>query len=197
LLTAKKKTYLWSILTSQILFIFLLPVFLHLFQYLHSIVIVVVWAVLTAFVSFIVFYIRKEKMVICHTLFYLMTIVYGMCLLVLLFFRPSNQTYDKYNLIPFETILYYLKGDVSPFIAFYNLSANVGLFIPFGFLLFIMKLKKWKKILYPISSVVLVELSQFLMHRGSLDVDDLILNLFGIYLGYIISPLILKVITFR
>jgi glycopeptide antibiotics resistance protein len=42
--------------------------------------------------------------------------------------------------------------------------------------------------------ITMIEVLQFLTKRGSLDVDDLILNVFGVYAGYGLSRSIKKVL---
>jgi glycopeptide antibiotics resistance protein len=124
--------------------------------------------------------------------------LYSCSLLILLFFRPSNQEYQAYNLVPFKTISSYLSGEVSFLIAFYNLAANVLLFIPFGIFAMIIARKSpannIKRFGLPIIMITLIEVLQFLTKRGSLDVDDLILNVFGVYAGYGLSRSIKKVL---
>ncbi|WP_176699601.1 hypothetical protein [Neobacillus massiliamazoniensis] len=63
--------------------------------------------------------------------------LYTIAILVLLFFRPNDQSYQSWNLIPFSTISFYFSGKVNWLISFYNLSANIGLFIPYGIFLMI------------------------------------------------------------
>ncbi len=85
-------------------------------------------------------------------------------------------------------------------VSFYNLSANVGLFIPFGLYLLSREGKEpsaKRKFLYPLLSISVIEICQFVFRRGSLDIDDLILNMIGVYLGYILHPLFKKVVVFR
>jgi len=77
----------------------------------------------------------------------------------------------------------FLLGDRSFLIAFYNLTANVLLFVQF--------------VIYaifgaPIIIIIFIEVAQFLTKRGSMVVDDLILNALGVYLGYALAPLIKK-----
>ena len=46
----------------------------------------------------------------------------------------------------------------------------------------------------PLLFIALIELTQFITHRGSLDIDDLILNILGICLGYLLFPLFKRVV---
>ncbi|MFJ8071451.1 VanZ family protein [Peribacillus sp. NPDC096447] len=176
-----------------------LPFFLQLLLYLNYLVIMVVWFCILLFVSFAVLFFRGETIRIPHLLWQAVLFGYSLSLLVLLFFRPEGQVYS-YNLIPISTILSYLSNEMNWLVSFYNLSANVGLFIPFGLYLLSREGKEpsaKRKFLYPLLSISVIEICQFVFRRGSLDIDDLILNMIGVYLGYILHPLFKKVVVFR
>jgi VanZ like family len=183
-----KKSIRLSFLYSQIIFFILLPVWIELTDYLHPIVIGVIWFSISFLVLFGVCWVNKEKIRL-----------YSIGLLILLFFRPKGQSYGAMNLIPFETIYFYLSGSVDYLIAFYNLSANIILFIPFG--LYYRYIKKTTSIkqLFPITmcTISTIEWLQFITKRGSLDIDDLILNVFGVCLGYFIYPFFQKVVVIK
>lgn len=121
-----------SLLISQIIFFALWPIWIQLTQYLHPLVIGVMWFCITLLVLFMVYGVRQTQICIPKQLLHLLIGLYSIGLLILLFFRPNNQNYENVNLIPFETIYFYLSGSVDFLIAFYNLSANIGLFIPYG-----------------------------------------------------------------
>ena len=68
-----------------------------------------------------------------------------------------------------------------------NLGGNVGMFIPLGLFLpwvFTNLRKAWKTLLTAAGIIILVEVLQLFTLLGSCDVDDLILNLVGVWLGY-------------
>ncbi|MFE5431075.1 VanZ family protein [Peribacillus simplex] len=193
------KSVTLSLLLSQALFLCGLPFFLQLRLYLNPLVIIVVWFCILLFVSFAVLFFRGETVRIPRLLWQAVLFGYSLSLLVLLFFRPEGQVYS-YNLIPFSTILLYLSNEMNGLVSFYNLSANVGLFIPFGLYLLSREGEEpsaKRKLLYPLLSISSIEICQFVFRRGSLDVDDLILNMSGVYLGYVLYPLFTKVAVFR
>ncbi|RRN71876.1 VanZ family protein [Peribacillus simplex] len=194
-----RKSAMLSLLLSQALFLCGLPLFLQLLLYLNPLVIMVVWFCILLFVSFAVLYFRGETVMIPRLLWQAALICYSLSLLVLLFFRPEGQVYS-YNLIPFSTILSYLSNEMNGLVSFYNLSANVGLFIPFGLYLLSRDRKEpsaIRKFLYPFITISGIEICQFVFRRGSLDVDDLILNMMGVYLGYVLYPLFTSVVVLR
>ncbi|HWL23773.1 MAG TPA: VanZ family protein [Ureibacillus sp.] len=184
-----------SFLYSQIVFFVLLPVWMELTKYLHPIVLVVVWGLIVFLCLFGVSWIRKEEIGVSRQVLHGIILAYTVGLLILLYFRPSGANYGSINFIPFETIVYYLTGSVSFLIAFYNLGANIGLFIPFGlYYRYVAKAPSMVRLfLITVISISLIEFVQFLTKRGSLDIDDLILNVLGVAIGYVIFPLFRKV----
>ena len=185
-----------SLFISQILFFTLFPLWLELTKYLHGIVIVIVWLSFTGTVLFLSCFIFGVKIALRKLYFDIMITFYSIGLFVLLYFRPANQTYGTVNLIPLETIFFYLSGQVNPLIAFYNLSANIGLFVPLGiYYCYVNKNRSFVGLLFiSICSIFLIESLQFLTKRGSFDIDDVILNVFGLCLGFWVFPFVRRVI---
>ena len=131
-------------------------------------------------------------------------VVYAVILLWLLFDRTpdwgdsqiySEQMRSNINLVPFLTIGNYWKVvtrmEFTPL--FYhsviNLGGNIFLFIPIGY--FLPRLWPYLRnffsfLLICTTAIVLVELLQLVTLLGSLDIDDLILNLFGMVTGYLL-----------
>ena len=96
------------------------------------------------------------------------------------------------NLIPFKTIAGYSKaifdGSMNLDIPVINLLGNLLMCFPWGIYLPLLceKMKHWKK--YLVVTIVFllgIELVQFFTRRGSFDIDDLILNLAGAMLGFL------------
>ena len=194
-----KKSIKLNLFFSQILFLALLPIWMKLTQYLHPLVIGVVWFCWTSFIFLVGLWVTKNKMAIPKALLDLIAFSYSIGLLILLFFRPENQYYGSINLIPFKTVMFYLEGRVDLLIAFYNLGANIGLFIPFGvyFCYITDKPTVGKLLMISFFSISLIESLQFITKRGSLDIDDLILNLFGVWLGYWFYPVLKRVLVVK
>lgn len=137
-------------------------------------------------------------------------VVYAGFLLWLLFDRESQWSGDlvyqqllreNMNLTPFHTIGAYWKcllaGASHPSFrhAVINLGGNIFLFIPIGYffpLLWLSLRNFFSFLLTCTLSICLVELLQLVTLRGSLDIDDLILNLFGMLLGYLIYMIFKK-----
>lgn len=106
-------------------------------------------------------------------------------------FNFSNQPYfwRSNNFVPFKTINFYLfLADINFDIRVKNLAGNVIGFIPFGFIL-PMLAKRFQKlgivVLATFCLSLTYEILQLVFEFGSFDVDDLILNTVGGFLGYI------------
>lgn len=120
---------------------------------------------------------------------------YCLVMLALLLLRsPGERRY--FNLIPFKTVREYfavfLGGehfeDWSWYFTHINLFGNVVMFVPLGLLLPILfeRQRSYGSFLFTVASAVAaVELLQFLLRRGYLDVDDLLLNTLGASLGWL------------
>ena len=92
----------------------------------------------------------------------------------------------NYNLIPFRSIGEQLNHFLEGWARF-NLLGNIIPFVPFGFLLPMIseKANSFTRVLFVgFGFVLLVEIFQFFTRLGSFDVDDVILNMFGILIGY-------------
>ncbi|ETI68259.1 VanZ family protein [Neobacillus vireti] len=200
MLNRMKTNSVWlSIGISQLLFIVLLPIWLRLLSYLHPVVLLVVWMCLTILVLFVVYSVRRETLQISKTILKSVIGIYSLGLFILLFFRPANQEYSQINYIPFKTIMGFLSGDVNFLVAFYNLAANIFLFVPFGVApLMLYKNPSRRQLwLVPVVVILLIETTQHLTRRGSADIDDLILNLLGVWMGYFLYPFIQKVVKVK
>ena len=132
------------------------------------------------------------------------SIVYAIVMAYFLFFRHSIDVGGTYwenlsiniNIVPFYTIkqnLYLILKQSNPYLvphAIINLLGNIIGFIPFGILLplLLKRARTFKKFFfYAISGIVLIELIQLFTLRGSCDIDDLILNILGSFIGYTIN----------
>lgn len=193
-----KKNIKLSFLYSQIVFFIFLPVWIELTNYLHPIVIGVVWFSISFTFLFVVFWINKEEIRISKNILHLLTILYSIGLMILLFFRPNGSSYGSINLVPLNTIYFYLSGNVDFLIALYNLAANIALFIPYGlYYRYISKTSSFKQLLIiTLCSITTIEWLQFITKRGSLE-DDLILNVLAVAFGYLIYPLFKRVFVVK
>lgn len=193
------KTSLVAFSVSQMIFILIWP-FVHKFtHYLNIVAPFICWACLTLVVYLAFHVIKKEPIEIRSPYWKVGFILYSACLLVLLFDRPEHHGMRSYNLIPFRTIRFYFTSRINPLVSFYNLVANIALFVPYGYLLMVLINKKrvWFLSSIPVISIALIEVLQFVTRRGQLDIDDLILNVLGFVIGYVLYPFLKRYLLFK
>lgn len=90
------------------------------------------------------------------------------------------------NFIPFKTIVPYLLGYKGWIIAGINLVGNVALLIPVGVLApLVYEKMTWKKsLVLAFVAGLIIEVLQVILRVGIFDIDDVILNAFGVMIGY-------------
>lgn len=134
---------------------------------------------------------------------YLVLIIYLVGLIYFMFFsdfygRTQASSEYHYNLRPFKEIVRFIKyhRNIGFFHAFLNLGGNVVGFLPFGFLLpalFKRIRKGWVIVLFSLEFSLMIEIIQLLSKVGCFDVDDIILNTLGGFLGYLFFCLVGRV----
>ncbi|MZQ82904.1 VanZ family protein [Paenibacillus sp. 5J-6] len=136
---------------------------------------------------------RKKRI---RTLVWLLFIGYTGCLLYWMFLgfgrdslRSGGHFDYNYNVVPFRTIAMYIRhADLFPMRTWViNLFGNVGVFIPYGLMLpYLFRVaRRYRSFLLLFGCpLVGLEVLQMLLRVGSLDVDDLILNILGASLAY-------------
>lgn len=144
---------------------------------------------LVLFVSVVVvslrcFYLFKgsKKFVLHKEIISLIFIIYILCLYHVLTYQ--NTGYAGVNFTPFKEMFRYTFGSYK---FMKNIVGNIVLFIPFGF--FVSHYLNTKKAITPAIITLIVSLCAegIQYHIGRIfDVDDIILNVFGGFLGYLL-----------
>ena len=128
---------------------------------------------------------------------------YCLALVCILFLRGLGGHYDfegypywqrlldRMNLVPFSTIReqldYIASSTYNRRTALRNLAANALLFVPMGLFLPLLwasmrKFRRCALLWFPM--ILSIELLQLLTLQGSFDIDDVILNTLGFFIGY-------------
>lgn len=133
---------------------------------------------------------NKKKIIIHQELMNLIFIIY----LLLLFQLVTTTDFESYsnNFIPFKEIMRY---SVDSSLFYRNVIGNIILFVPFGYLVsFYLKSPKYyiTLILVVITSVS-TEVIQMYIGR-SFDIDDIMLNIIGGLIGYLVFKIQSKII---
>lgn len=90
------------------------------------------------------------------------------------------------NLVPFKTIVSYLLGGKGLIIAGINLVGNIILLVPLGFLApLVFRDLTWRaSLVLAVGSGLVLEGLQVLLRVGIFDIDDVLLNALGVFIGY-------------
>lgn len=134
---------------------------------------------------------------LCFTFYaaLMLWLLFGQRLPFLSFDGYTERLSQNINTIPFFTINNYITLiSKAPNIrlvkhAIVNLAGNVVMFIPLGFFLPLIKERFKSFIICLLSSTLIilcVEAIQLVTLLGSCDIDDLILNLAGVIIGYVL-----------
>lgn len=140
-------------------------------------------------VSFRVSYLIKnhEKIVLYKELLMLSFAIYILCLFQVVTFQ-DDVTWSSNNFIPFKEILRY---DITSRLFIKNVIGNMLLILPFGF--FTSYYLKAEKMHLPVILTIIastsIEIVQMSIGRV-FDVDDIILNLVGGILGYLLYSIL-------
>lgn len=134
--------------------------------------------------------VKKSKPV--KIIFIFLFAAYVLLLIYLTFFSSyfgRGTVYRNINLIPFKTILQYLVRDRDIRNMLINIAGNIAVFMPMGFLLPIVfkPFNRFGSIFAAIfSATFLIEAAQYFFAAGSSDIDDILLNLMGGFIGLFI-----------
>jgi len=130
-------------------------------------------------------FLQNRKLIVSISIVYFAVLIY---LMFFAFFRSGTTT--EVNLIPFKTILsltvYTFSSGHGIWHWIVNVLGNILAFIPMALPLHYFlrsKLNTSFFVLIIILIPVLAEILQYLFQTGSCDVDDVILNVVGIFLG--------------
>ncbi|MDD2208283.1 MAG: VanZ family protein [Bacilli bacterium] len=156
------------------------------------------WPMLTLFIIVLItirtVYLKtnNKPFVLYKELISLCFVIYAL----LLFELVTSTDFHSFsnNFIPFKEIFRYRMSSV---LFYRNVIGNVILFLPFGF--FVSYYCKLNKYYYNLLVIFItsfsIEIIQSMIGR-SFDIDDIILNLIGGYLGYVIYVLSGKVLKY-
>lgn len=146
---------------------------------------------------------KKElKISMMNTILSVILVAYVITLLKVLFFdrtamSGSHHIYSAemrtYNLVPFETIKLFIRswnhGYLGKGVILSNILGNILMFFPMVILMWCI-FKPLRKhglvVALNLLIIVAVESLQYVFSVGSCDIDDLILNMIGVIIGYII-----------
>lgn len=137
---------------------------------------------------------KSWQQILLNILLYSVFAFYLVILFGLLFMKAHS--FSSINIVPFHSIGNYLFSDneILRAFAFSNVVGNIVLFVPLGVYLplFIREKSILKNVLWIILISALVEILQFVFRVGASDIDDVILNGLGGFIGIIAYRILLK-----
>ena len=135
-------------------------------------------------------YIIKNKLKFCfyEEMFKLAFMIYVIGLFYLVTFQ--DVSWSTSNFIPFKEIFRY---NIFSAMFFKNVIGNMIIFIPYGFFIsYFLKLDKSKQVIFlSLITSITIEITQLIIGRV-FDVDDILLNVLGGIVGYLLYKLLRK-----
>ena len=143
----------------------------------------VVFIVAIALIRFFYLQTHREKFCLHKELSYLFAIIYIWLLFEILTMTELNSA-SGMNLVPFSEIFRY---EIGTKMFNYNVLGNIIIFLPFGYLVgeYVNPKKIWPILITTFVTSLAIEFVQLQIGR-SFDIDDVILNVVGGLLGYLI-----------
>lgn len=136
-------------------------------------------------VSFRICYLVKnrQRLVLYKELLGLSFVIYALCLFQVVTFQ-DNVSWATNNFIPFREMLRY---NIGSHLFVKNVLGNMLMFLPYGFFvsLYLKNKKPWLTLILTFVASFSIELVQMVIGRV-FDIDDILLNLLGGYLGYLL-----------
>ncbi|MEE3342601.1 MAG: VanZ family protein [Bacilli bacterium] len=118
---------------------------------------------------------------------HIIVFIYYVILLFNMVVFARYNSIDSYNLIPFKSIVDIFKNGTT-YEVIINIFGNLLIFMPLEyFLIELFKVKKFYiNFILSFGIILLIELFQYIFKVGILDIDDLILFIFGMMIFYVV-----------
>ena len=134
--------------------------------------------------------VRISRILFVVYLAFLAYVLFGM--------NVRNETFGEFNVVPFKSIrmffeYYFVYREFSFRYWFFNVFGNILLFVPFGFLLCPAAQDRLRLPLVLLCGLLLAfvgELIQYATHTGEMDIDDILLNMAGVFIGWALFRLV-------
>ncbi len=122
---------------------------------------------------------------VCFVLYYLLILIY--CFIIvreITFIKPTP------NLIPFDTIYNSFSDERIDYELLFLFLGNIAIFLPLGVFLSALIKNKLILMIFPIALSVGIEVSQYYLGNGHPDIDDVLLNVLGFYIGILFKKIV-------
>ena len=134
--------------------------------------------------------VRISRILFVVYLAFLAYVLFGM--------NVRRETFGEFNVVPFKSIrmffeYFFVYREFSFRYWFFNIFGNILLFIPFGFLLCPAAQDRLRLPIVLLCGLLLAfagELIQYATHTGEMDIDDILLNMAGVFIGWALFRLV-------
>lgn len=96
---------------------------------------------------------------------------------------PAVHRYRELRLVPFEDLV----GAVSWFAPLFGYLGNIAFFIPFGVLVYMLLIDVRRTVIVGFLASLTIEVTQYIFALGYSDIDDLLMNTLGAFLGALVA----------
>lgn len=122
----------------------------------------------------------QKTSLITFLVYYALILIYCFCII-----RIYDDPTKNFNLIPFQVFSSMKAGDFE-YEFIFLFFGNIAIFMPLGILAAAFLKKKFTAVIYllPFVISISIEVSQYLIGNGHADIDDVILNVFGYFIGF-------------
>ncbi len=144
--------------------------------------------------TFVAQYRRFQKnTLISFSLYYLLVMFYSLFLIRGI--GNGDSTLNAVNLIPFN-VFKGMKAANYEYELIFLFIGNIAIFVPLGVLVSAFFKKRFLplQIAFPFILSIGIEVSQYLLKNGQPDIDDVILNVIGYFIGFLIKKLLDKLV---
>lgn len=146
---------------------------------------------------------KKREAKIIRFISLILFIIYILALIYFMFLsegygRTITDRSYSYNFIPFKELKRFItyREKLGTVVVVTNIFGNIIGFIPFGLILPIISKKRRKLAIISLLTLelsLMIEITQLIFKVGSFDVDDLILNTLGGFIGYLVFLIFNKI----
>lgn len=155
--------------------------------------IIVISVLIISSIRFFDIFKNKKEFCFYKEVMSLIFMIYILCMFQVVTFEDLTNLSSGNNFMPFKEITRY---DIGSRLFFKNVIGNIVMFIPFGMYVsyYIKAENKWQALFLILFASITIETTQLAIGRV-FDIDDIILNITGGFIGYLLYYIVNKIGT--
>lgn len=133
---------------------------------------------------------RNKRRVVLSAL--LVEYIYIVVCSTIIFRRINTYKFERIQLTPFWTYRAVMTHTIG--VSFWDIVLNVVLFMPLGFLVKLLypSISSFKMLLVALGCSICIEINQYIFEKGVTQIDDVIHNVIGALMGWIMALIVIK-----